>query len=65
MVFGVISLPEKFWQWMPVCTSMASQLKSSYFGLYLVVALQNQVLNMAVGKLGLEFTIYINKITVH
>ena len=44
VVFSVISLPEKqFWQWASTHISMASQLKSSYFGQYLVVALQNSV----------------------
>ena len=44
VVFGVISLPEKkFWQWASARASMASRSKSSYFGPYLVVALQNQV----------------------
>ena len=42
----MVSLPKKkFWQWMSAHASMASQLKSSYFGPYLVVALQNKVLN--------------------
>ena len=46
MVFGVIPLPEKkFWQWASAHASMAYQLKSSYFGAYLMVALQNKVLN--------------------
>ena len=44
VVFGMICFPEKkFWQWALAYASMASQSKSSYFGPYLVVALQNQV----------------------
>ena len=43
MVFGGISLPEKkFWQWASARASMASRSKSSYFGPYLAVALQNE-----------------------
>ena len=47
VVFGMISLPEKkLWQWVSVHASMASQSKSSYFGPYLVIALQNRVVNI-------------------
>ena len=38
------TLPEKkFWQWALAHASMASRLKSCYFGPYLAVALQNKV----------------------
>ena len=44
VVFRVISLlGKKLWQWASTNASMVSQSKSSYFGPYLVIALQNQV----------------------
>ena len=51
--FGIISLLEKkFWQWTSAHASMASRSKSSYFGPYLAVSLQNEVFKKSQSWIG-------------
>ena len=49
----MIPLPDKFWQWALAHASMASQSKSSYFGLYLAVPLQNEVFKRSQSWIGI------------
>ena len=60
----MVSLLERqFWQWVSAHASMASQWKSSYFVLYLVLALQNKSFKI-IADLDRNIEYFKNRLTV-